>query len=197
MKASKNILSLAVLSLLFFSVKAKSVCDNYGRLYVGFSTLSVDNSNSDNDNGFHLGYVYGANVTGHKKPVFLQLGIEYNLVTQAESDVRETFSNVEIPLNLTYKFKVSDYCSFEPLVGISWRFNASAKISNDSKKLDYLSDLDAHPFQFGVNVGAWLCFDKCSFGYRFNPDLTNFLDKKSVGKDLKTRYHFISIGLNF
>ncbi|MBQ0058091.1 MAG: outer membrane beta-barrel protein [Bacteroidales bacterium] len=197
MKTTKSFFALvAAVCISVVSAFAQDVTDNYSRIYASYGFQSMKNQ-TDSDKGAQLGLLYGLNLTGNSAPLFFQLGAELNWVTYSEDELRETLVNVAVPLNLSYKIAFSDNVSLEPYAGLNLRLNVMGSLSADGsdEKIDYFEDLDAKRFQLGLNVGASININNISLGYRFNPDLTDYFDID--GTNSKTRYHFISLGINF
>lgn len=198
----KSIIFSAIFFFLFVSARAQYFCDDYTRMYAGMAFGSLENRPNKESFGFQMGALYAHNLTNNKKPLFLQLGMDLNYVSKEFEEEDETLTSLSFPINLSYKFKMTDDCSFEPFFGVNFRYNITAKATSKvyyvgvgKQKLDYFKDLDAKRFQFGLNVGASFNFDCFNIGYRFCPDLTNFFGKEYYQVDTRTRYHFVTFGL--
>lgn len=151
---------------------------------------------TDSDKGFHVTLLSAKNIASHKVPLYLQFGVDEVLVSYKEGDYRETISSLAFPINLSYKHPIIDKCSFEPFFGVNFRCNVLAQLKDDSgNTLNYFDQLNARRFQFGLNVGGNIDINGVVLGYRFNPDLMNFFDIEGVHS--KSRYHFISVGVEF
>ena len=241
----KNILLLAFLGVAAVSASAQG----YTRLQLNFApqTMEIKDVPSEYANndfgagwdgmklstpGFGLGFIKGIELS-KTKPLFLELGANANFLFK-KADISEdedykltakySFLNLAIPVNLAYRFKVSDAFSIQPFAGLNMKFNLLGKCKNEIKvdsysfeeDLDFFSDKyeaedgedsegdsffygdKAKRFQLGLNVGCGFNISKLYIGYTFQPDLTNYAEiKDGETYKVKTRSNVITIGLNF
>ncbi|MBR6106056.1 MAG: outer membrane beta-barrel protein [Paludibacteraceae bacterium] len=187
---------------------SQAFASGYNRLYAGPSVMRLTNFGYDQDVylGGHLGYQRGINLTKDRIPLFLQVGAEAVYETaDYESDVpddmgqfidgRYHFMNVSVPVNISYRFGKENF-SVEPFLGMNFRGNIIGKMKyEDGSERDFFDSEDANRFQFGLNVGVGFNIYKFYVGYKFTPDLTEYLSELFC--DDKSSYHHISLGFNF
>jgi len=179
--------------------------DNYSLLTASAGMMSSNFTNgAEGKNAFggSIGYLWGFNVTGHKLPLFVEVGPEVNYYTSSNEELilgKTTAHNLSVttPVNLVYKLRVSDKVSIAPFVGLSSRWNAMAKIAADGKSYDSVSDGNASRFQLGLNTGVGVYFDNFYLGYRYNHDLTSFQKATDKLPGISFDYHSISLGFKF
>ena len=122
MKKIFSILAVALIALT--GAKAQDLTDNYARLYAGYNSFAFTTSGAETLNGFQLGGAYAFNVTGHKLPLFVEAGLEYNMFSKSGDN---SFHAISLPVNATYKFAVNDDFTITPYAGLIWRFGLSMK----------------------------------------------------------------------
>lgn len=146
----KKIFALfALMMVTVMGVKAQDLTDNYQRIYAGFNNFAFDDAEKSLK-GFGLGYAYGANITGHNVPLFIEGGLEYAYVSN--SDVEQKFHSLALPFNFTYKIGNEKF-SVAPFIGETFRFGLSYKFLGESIYDEPLNDsrFTAH-FSFGANI---------------------------------------------
>ena len=212
----KKLFFVSAIALSSTLVFAQEPGSSFGRIYGGVAFMKEKEADSDTDadKGFQLGIARYIHLTGNQSALYLQLGAEFNRVTYSETvegiKAKETLANIAIPINFVSRFNLENDMALEFLAGPNIRLNTVGKLkmsnSYDSATLDFFDDLEAHRFQFGLNVGVGLSFSRISIAYRFNPDLTDYFDKDALedklGEDLegmssKSLYHFITLGFSF
>ena len=183
---------------------SQAFASGYNRLYAGFSLMRFNDSESENFRGVHLGYLRGINLTKDHIPLFLQLGGEAVYVTRGENMVdyewRNHYMSVAVPINVSYKIGNGDV-TVEPFAGINLRGNIISCEYKAGTKYDFFDEFDVKRFQLGLNVGVGVNIKRIYVGYKFNPDLTDYVsgltDFASDNSSLKSIYHHFSLGFNF
>ena len=197
--------------------------EGYRRVEASFAASHYDfNENVDNDyehpKGFELGYLQGINLTS-KMPLFLELGgnITWTHAKEewesagVEYKDKETFMNLNIPLQAAYKFAFTN-SAFKvlPFFGFNFKFNLLGKekleVGNTEEKSSYFDkddmggkDYTANRFQLGLNMGVGVNINAFYVGWRFQPDLIKYI-KTDTGNGtykVSSTTNFITVGLNF
>lgn len=179
--------------------------DSYKRLEVGFSTgtMKYDGHDADeSEKGATVGLIYGNRLT-QSMPLFLESGFKMTWLTRSDSedglDAKFNYLNLAIPVNLVYKFAVTDAISINPYAGLNLKVNLVAKekyeYDGESESYSYFDKDDVEDtwnrFQVGANIGVGINFKSLYLGYNFNPD---FME---IAKKVKYPSHTISLGVNF
>lgn len=178
--------------------------------------------------GFNVGYAHGFNLK-KSLPLFLELGGEFNFNSGTKKELKlssrsgefkvdddeytVTFMNIAVPVNLVYRFDVSDKFSIAPYAGLNFKINILGKQKEDGddesesffNEDDMGKDFKANRFQLGMNVGVnFIVSNKFSFGYRFQPDFIkyqsadiNYNDDIKVEVSTKHTNHFFTFGYIF
>lgn len=122
-------------------------CDNYNRVYLGYSSLKPRYSTTFSDatsfvesynddlkalGGFKFGYLKGVNLKSNL-PLFLEVGAEFSLNTKKKcvgveydkdyDDLRSTAVAIDIPISVAYKLGFNNGVYVEPYAGIRGRIN--------------------------------------------------------------------------
>ena len=116
-----------------------------------------------------------------------------------DEDISLNVLNLSVLVVATYKFDITDKFSIAPQFGFNLKFNLVAKwkeeFDGESESYSWFDedefDETAKRFQFGLNAGVGFSFSKFYLGYRFQPDLSEFV------KDYKTNANVITLGINF
>lgn len=170
------------------SLKAQNF-GSQSRLYVGYVSVG------DCD-GAQLGYMHSSNIIDESIPLLFQLGVECNWATHSSRGVHLNIANIAVPANLAYCFNLIDAFSIEPFIGLNLRGNILSKVSYRGESIDYFDEFDAKRFQVGMNFGVGLNVNNYYIGYRYNPDLTKYIDYNDLLEGT-TKYHFVTVGINF
>ena len=185
---------------------------NFSHYYAGMSFWTMPNALNATKRGFHVGASYAFNITRYRRPLFLQVGGEYNFVNKtthnSEGDYSESFGSVALPISFLYRIEYGMDQYVAPFFGPNLRFNTSSEcgLSNDWGKAtnDYLEADLVNVFQVGLNMGLTIDTGMLAFTYRFVPDLSNYYDAKMLNKlneDISTKTksrtnsHMITIGI--
>ncbi len=129
--------------------------------------------------------------------------------------MRSTFLNVSLPVCAIYQFNLrKPGLAITPFLGPNFKFNVIANYKDvirgngmslvSKNKTNYLNREEQHPaniFQFGLNMGVGVTFNKFHVRYTFQPDLTKFIDSgwsfSGEAPNCKTRVGLLSIGIIF
>ena len=197
----KNLIIAIAIMLFAFNASAQ-----YNRFEASFvaANMKFDDygeSITQNPKGAELGFIHGFGLSKNI-PLFLEVGgrlqfLHLNLDDWEEDlDITDNFLNLSVPVVATYKFNVTDNISIAPQFGFNLKFNLVAKekeeYKGESESYSWFDGDDAAKrFQFGLNAGVGFSFSKFYLGYRFQPDLSEFI------KDVKTNANVISVGITF
>ena len=201
----KNLIIAIAIMLFAFNASAQ-----YNRFEASFVAANMkfdygEFSETQNPKGAELGFIHGFGLSKNI-PLFLEVGgrlqfLHLNLDDWEEDlDITDNFLNLSVPVVATYKFNVTDKISIAPQFGFNLKFNLVAKEKDEYKgesesyswfDEDEWGDDAAKRFQFGLNAGVGFSFSKFYLGYRFQPDLSEFI------KDVKTNANVISVGITF
>ena len=183
--------------------------EGYQRIEASFAAQKTDwgkDNSYTKTKGFELGYIKGINLTS-RIPLFLELGGQLTWTHAKDEvysvDVKHTFMNISIPVNVAYKFAFasSENITIVPFVGPNFKFNVIGKKKWGDEKTSYLSKDDmggkdnrANIFQAGMNLGIGVNIAHNLYvGYRFQPDFKKYFDEG----DVKTHTNYLTIGVNF
>lgn len=147
--------------------------------------------------GFHIGVTAEAPLTEKLfiQPAFL-FSAKGGKLSENEGladDEKYRFMYVEIPVNLLYKYSLSDDINAFGYAGpyAGFLLSAKDKYANESESVkDDMKTLDA-----GMNIGLGVEVDKLTFGIQYGFGLTNTL--KTSDATEKNRVFSISIGYKF
>lgn len=212
--------ALTAVCLLFYSAPANAGlthnCNPYQNIHLDFiGCKQKQKSNGWEGPGVHthgllLGYIRGISLT-QKQPIFLELGA--NIVWTHSKDKwgsddgsykrTNTFMNVAIPVNASYKFAFSgNDITLIPAFGPNIKFNFYGRSkttypNGESDKFKWLKKegANARIFQFGLNLGLAFNFKLLHVEYTFQPDLTSYV--KDGDYKCKTINNQVGIGINF
>ena len=182
----KKIFALfALMMVTVMGVKAQDLTDNYQRIYAGFNNFTLDGAD-DYLKGFGVGYAYGANITGHNVPLFIEGGLEYAYVANSEIGDQK-FHTLALPFNLTYKIGNENF-SVAPFIGETFRFGLSYEIAGLNM---YDDGSDASRFTAHFNFGANITIAK-----HFNLGWRTMMSHSHIGS-VKDWSNLFSVGYVF
>lgn len=146
---------IALMMVTVMGAKAQDMTDNYSRIYAGFNALAFEHA-PENHYGFGVGYAYGANITGHNLPMFIELGGEYAYVSSDK--LNEKFHSLAVPVNFTYKFGNEKF-AVAPFIGETFRVGLSydapvlAVVTEKTSSI-YDDPVNAHRFTAHFSFGC-------------------------------------------
>lgn len=126
---------------------ASANTDEWGTLWVQYnpSTFKVDMKGADDIsfNGISLGYSKAFSLS-QTTPLFLEAGagLQYSFYSEDyedynyEGEIKFSMFSVKAPVNLTYKFDMSDGFSLCPFAGVTLRYNLSGKMKYEDEDGD-------------------------------------------------------------
>lgn len=195
----------------FTSVKT----DGWSRIYVSYlpSKMKLDYDDADDMKfkGFQVGWLKGFGLT-QRLPLYMEAGaaIQYRSYKDEESDSYYDFSqkcnllSLNIPVNLLYRFNITDDFSVSPYLGLDFRINLLGKIKyeetydgdTDSWDGNLFDDDDMDNeawkrFQAGWHIGVGVDYRIIHIAVEYGTDF-NEIDEKS-----KFATPAITLGLNF
>jgi len=167
--------------------------ENYQRIQVGYDALFEKGGSM---HGAAAGYTYGLNLSSDR-PLYLEFGGRLNF----GSGNKITIMSISVPVNIAYKFNVTDGIAITPYTGINFRINLlatndghsmfgsdsddpegrSLSRSNDDpddgdwdEDWDDYYDMSARRFQMGWQIGAGVNFGKWYAGLEYGLDFIKF-----------------------
>ncbi|MGN1262865.1 MAG: outer membrane beta-barrel protein [Prevotella sp.] len=154
---------------------------NYSRLNLSYQSLDFGGDYSLS--GVGLSLIKGISVSS-SSPIFVEtgLGVTYAFHSEDESgyEVKDKFLSIEVPVNLTYKWAITDEINLAPFVGVYFRGNllAETKVEwdRDDYKADWFDDYDAKRFSFGWNIGLGLEYSSLYVGVSYGADITELIE---------------------
>lgn len=213
MKTNKIIAALLLAAATLPVSAQSSNTDNYSRLDLHlilsnpeFEGHGVYLTDSHVQYGIGLHNVYGINLTGHKLPLFLEIGPEVNYTYKYEEvdnwdfeylyteEIETRRLSVGTPIDVAYKFRLSDAIAISPYAGINVKYNVLAATYYDDIKFDDFED-GANRFQLGWNIGFGFYFGKFYLGHRYSEDITPFIEKHHSKTIFQT--HYLNLGIQF
>lgn len=194
--------------------------NNYNRFYIG-ATIGIPSTTGVDLDGHKIptaygvtaGFLWGLNIVPNM-PLYVEFGPEVTWMTASDSykdsdsygryeevwtdDVTANFLSISVPVNVTYRFDITDKFSIAPFVGPNLKFNILAKGTDKESYIEYKdgeiyrSDSDsedfdafdeddtdsntANRFQYGYNIGCNFSIGQWTFGYRYQGNFNNFFD---------------------
>lgn len=194
--------------------------DNYNRFYFGTSIgipsttgIDLDGYDIPNAYGVTAGFLWGLNIV-RNMPLYIEFGPELTWLTASDSfedsdsygryeevwteDVTANLLSLSVPVNVTYRFDITDKFSIAPFAGPNLKFNILASGTSEDTYVEYrdgeLNDSESYSedfdafddddtdgntatrFQFGYNIGCNFSFGQWTFGYRYQGNFNNFLE---------------------
>lgn len=214
----KHYMLVASLLAMPFVTKAQSAApqagENYSRMNLSFVSMQpvysghgVSAMSSHSLYGAGISYLYGINVTGHRMPLFVEVGPECSFARRSEEidywdgstmtmhdEIDTRILTLGTPINLSYQYRLSDNVMVAPSAGLNAKVNLMAKTRSKGATID-LFDMDAHRFQLGWNAGCGIYLDRLYLGLSYTADITPFISQSKEEEsfhDIK-----VSLGLRF
>lgn len=186
--------------------------DGWNRIYVSYtpSKMKVD----DDDikfKGFTVGWLKGFGLT-QSLPLYMEAGAGIQYRSYKDEDFYEgdgytnklTMLSLNIPVNLLYRFNVTDDFSISPYFGLDFRVNLLGKnkyevtMYGDTDSEDWNlfddDDMGGEPwgrFQAGWHIGVGLDYRALHFGVEYGTDFNEITD------ETKFATTSVTLGLNF
>lgn len=174
--------------------------DNYNRFSVSYTSLS--NIDEDAMSGISAAWTKGIAIS-KTTPLFIETGLGVNYAWKSEDEYKINWLTATIPVNLVYKYEISDGIKLAPFAGIYLRGNLLGEMNIDDDYSQYRDDVnffddyddggyEASRFSFGWNIGVGVEINKFYLGLSYGSDLNEFVeDADKIGTLSAT------VGFNF
>lgn len=174
--------------------------DNYNRFSVSYTSLS--NIDEDAMSGISAAWTKGIAIS-KTTPLFIETGLGVNYAWKSEDEYKINWLTATIPVNLVYKYEISDGIKLAPFAGIYLRGNLLGEMNIDDDYSQYMDDVnffddyddggyEASRFSFGWNIGVGVEINKFYLGLSYGSDLNEFVeDADKIGTLSAT------VGFNF
>ena len=154
--------------------------NNYSRYAVGYNSVSFSDDIDESLTGFSLEWNKGISVST-TLPLFVETGIGASYSWKSKDEVDYRFATIQVPLNLVYKYEVTDGVKIAPYAGLYFRGNLFAEIEADGDTNNLFDDLEdggleAKRFSYGFQIGIGVEFNKLYLGINYGTDLNKFID---------------------
>jgi hypothetical protein len=154
----------------------------YSRFGVSYTNTSYDFNKEAGDlsislDGVSIDYLHGFSVS-QTMPLFFEVGVNANYAVGSKYDMDYTSINAQVPLNLAYRYPVSDNLAIMPYVGLNAKFGIQLKAEYDGDDTDLYSEDDMgddnafNRFQLGWHIGAGVQINKFYVGLQYGTDFT-------------------------
>lgn len=166
------------------------------RAGLNIANISIDGIKPESKAGFHIGGSYRYLLT-ERMPLYLESGLS---ITQKgfKLDAASAKCNafyVQIPVLVTYKFRVADEIAILPAGGFYYALGIGGKFKANGNKADTFGDDGFFKrSDFGMRFGASVEWKRYSFGAGYEFSLSNISEDSS---DCHNRNFFLSVGYNF
>lgn len=193
--------------------------DGWNRIYVSYTPSKMKFDYDDADDvkfkGFTVGWLRGFGLT-QSLPLYMEAGagIQYRSYKDEDSESysgyeysysdKYTMWSLNIPLNLLYRFNVTDDFSISPYFGLDFRVNLLGKNKSEVTMYDETDsedwnlfdddDMDGEPwgrFQAGWHIGVGLDYRALHFGVEYGTDFNEIVEKTKFATTS------VTLGLNF
>lgn len=203
----KKMMTLAFAAMLSLSASAQLISSNtitreksngYSRFDVSYNSLSLDNDIDESLSGVSLSWVKGSPISS-SAPLFVEVGLGATYAWKSKSETEQydrykfdvetktTFASIQVPVNLVYKYEVTDGLALSPYVGLYLRGNligeTKVEVESYSEKLNWFdSDKDggygAKRLSLGWQIGVGVEYSKLYAGISYGSDFTKLIDIK-------------------
>lgn len=213
-KTAAVVCALLVAAPAFAQVNTSSASakKSYNTIGVSYTGVTFNPKDDDLDfldtsfNGFSLGYLHGFGVL-ENRPLFIETGVKFTMGFASDSydyddydaTVKQTLASLSVPVNLAYKFGVTDKFAIKPYVGINLKLHmiGKATYSDDEDKISTnwfdKDDMDVvfKRFQLGWHIGAAFHYNSVSLGVDYGTDFTQ------IAKKVSSNTINVTLGYNF
>ncbi len=136
---------------------------NFSHLSLGYHSVDIEDASL---NGISAEYTYNINVV-KTLPLYVEVGGAFAYTSGDDFKLM----NIAVPVNLGYKFNITDSFSIMPYTGFGFKYNLSFKLDGED-----LFDYDGvKHFQVSWNIGARLGFKNFTLGFRYTKDLSEIV----------------------
>lgn len=170
-----------------------SSSNNYSRYAVGYNSVSFSDDYTDESlTGFSLEWNKGVSVST-TLPLFVETGIGASYSWTSKDEVDYRFATIQVPLNLVYKYELTDGVMIAPYAGLYFRGNLFGEFESDGETVNWFDDLEdggweANRFSYGFQIGVGIEFNKLYLGISYGTDLNKFIDVDETGYDYYGNY---------
>lgn len=171
----KKLILMAVAALMSLGASAQLISSNtvtykkgsgYNRLGISYNSLKF--GEMDAQNGISLAWTKGISVSA-SQPLFIETGIG---ATYGFGDYGFKTLHATVPLNVTYRYEISDGIRIAPLAGITFAGNIIGEDDEDN----YFDDFDAKRFTFGWQIGTNFEISKFYVGITYGAGFTDYVE---------------------
>ncbi len=199
----KKLFLMAIAAVMGLSASAQLISsntvthksDNYNRLSVSYTSLS--NIGEDAMSGISAAWTKGIAIS-KTTPLFIETGLGLNYAWKSEDEYKINWLTATVPVNLVYKYEITDGIKLAPFAGLYLRGNLVGNISSDyDDDVSFFDDYEdggaeASRFSFGWNIGVGVDISKFYLGISYGSDLNEFVeDADKIGTFSAT------VGFNF
>lgn len=175
--------------------------DNYNRFSVSYTSIS--NIQKDATSGVAAAWTKGISIS-KTTPLFIETGLGLNYAWDSNDGASLHWLTATVPVNLVYKYEISDGIKLAPFAGIYLRGNLIGEITYDEDKIGYDVDdfnyfddredggAEASRFNIGWNIGVGVEFNKLYLGISYGSDFNEFVEKADKIGTLSA-----TVGFNF
>lgn len=170
-----------VLGALMAVAALPAAAEGYNRVGVSYENESYSDTDMST-NGFGVEYTRGFGLSADK-PLFLEAGLKatFGFWSKKFEDIESKFSTVSLnlPVNVTYSFPLSEKWSLSPYTGLNFRYRCSAKSTykedgEEESESWFDGDNGANRFQMGWNIGARVNYGAIGLGVGYTLDFIKF-----------------------
>lgn len=184
---------------------------DYNRLEISYSPMTMKyDGESENFTGIKLGYLHGMSIS-KTMPLYLEYGINAMYAWYSDSEenggyeeeVTASVLNLNVPVNIAYKYAINQDMHVTPYAGLHLRGNIMGKSewkesyrsSSKSETIDFFDKDDvkhtANRIQIGGQIGVGLDYKQLYFGVAYNTQFGEYRD------DVTTSGFDVTVGFNF
>ena len=210
----KNIKFILAAILLFtvsatyaqFSNTTSNEIENWEGVRVSYSSYTLDIENDidadiDPISKLSIGYIKSFSIS-KDIPLYIETGANASwsfgdLFDEFGVNISATMLTLDVPVNFGYKYNINDQVSIFPYIGATFKYHLQGELeleyNGDSETTDMFDEDegDGNRFQYGLQIGATLGYEKFNFGISYGFDLNKLAD------DTKTKNLSFTIGYNF
>lgn len=202
----KKLIKLAIIAVVSLSVKAQEMASfligDFDKVGLAYDNTHMKFEGSSVPlNGFDLGYMRGLKIS-KSSPFFLEGGLKLKFLfgegyLPRVDEMKYSFITFEIPVNLTYLFKIGSKGAIAPFGGFNFKFhvNGKAKFDGSGKSVNLFSDSDWSRYQLGWQAGLCIYISKIYLSAAYGTDLLKIYDDSS--QRINTNGLTVSVGYVF
>ena len=196
---------MAIAAVMSLSASAQLISSNtvthkkgngYSRLSVSYTSLS--NIGEDGMSGISAAWTKGIAIS-KTTPLFIETGLGLNYAWKSEDEYKTNWLTATVPVNLVYKYEITDGIKLAPFAGFYLRGNLVGNTSSDyfDEDISFFDDyedggFEASRFSFGWNIGVGVDINKFYLGISYGSDFNEFVeDADKIGTFSAT------VGFNF